>query len=68
MLSLSAAYSRASLYECAQTRLCAHEQKRELSDTVRDELRELTVHKANYEELLDLANREQHTRKERDRQ
>ena len=35
---------------------------------VRDELRELTVHKANYEELLDLANREQHTRKERDRQ
>lgn len=31
---------------------------------VRDELRELSIHKANYEELRDLVNREEGTRSE----
>ena len=35
---------------------------------VRDELRELTVHKANYEELRNLAEREKRKEKEHDRE
>ena len=35
---------------------------------VRDELRELTVHKANYEELRNLGEREEHKEKEHDRE
>lgn len=35
---------------------------------VRDELRELSVHKANYEELRDLEEREERKEKERDRE
>ena len=35
---------------------------------VRDELRELLIHKANYEELRDLEKREERKEKERDRE
>ena len=35
---------------------------------VRDELRELTIHKANYEELRNLAEREKRKEKEHDRE